>query len=130
VLRQAVTASPPPMRQNRRPKIFYATQVATNPPTVVLFTNGPDLLDNTYLRYLLNTFRDQLPFGEVAIKLHVRHRNREDQAPTEELETAGPADVAADGKAKRKRPARKAPGTGKKGKHARKGRESGLWSDV
>ena len=36
------------MRQNRRPKVYYATQVATNPPTIVLFTNGPELFDNTY----------------------------------------------------------------------------------
>ena len=45
------------MRQNRCPKIFYGTQVATNPPTIVLFTNGPMLFDNTYHRYLLNMFR-------------------------------------------------------------------------
>ena len=44
--------TPPPMRQNRRPKVYYATQVATNPPTIVLFTNGPELFDNTYQRYL------------------------------------------------------------------------------
>ena len=49
------------MRQNRRPKIYFATQVASNPPTIVLITNGPELLDNTYQRYLLKTFRDELP---------------------------------------------------------------------
>jgi GTP-binding protein len=126
VLREAVAASPPPMRQNRRPKIFYGTQAATNPPTIVLFTNGPDLLDNTYLRYLLNTFRDRLPFSEVAIKLYVRHKNREDQAPVEEIEAPDPGDVAPAGKAKGKRPERRA----KKGKRERKGRASELWSDV
>jgi GTP-binding protein len=133
VLRQAIAASPPPMRQNRRPKIFYGTQVGTNPPTVVLFTNGPELLDNTYLRYLLNTFRDQLPFAEVAIKMYVRQRNREDQAPVEEIETVEPGDVAPAGKGKGKRPSRKAPGAPgarKKDKRERKGRASELWSDV
>src|SRR6202030_2518679 len=58
VLRTALAQQAPPMRQNRRPKIFYATQVATHPPTIVLFTNGPELIDNTYQRYLLKTFRD------------------------------------------------------------------------
>ena len=43
----------PPMRQNRRPKVYYATQVGTNPPTIVLFTNGPELFDHTYQRYLV-----------------------------------------------------------------------------
>ena len=65
-------ANPPPMRQNRRAKIYYATQVGTNPPTIVLFTNGPELFDNTYLRYLTKTFRDSFPFSEVAVKLVLR----------------------------------------------------------
>jgi GTP-binding protein len=74
VLRDALDATPPPMRQNRRPKIYYATQTATNPPTIVLFTNGPELLDNTYLRYILRTFRDHLPFPEVTIRLELRKK--------------------------------------------------------
>ena len=84
VVREALEANPPPMRQNRRPKVYYATQVAANPPTIVLFTNGPELLDNTYLRYLLKTFRDQLPFIDVPISLYVRQRTREEGETLEE----------------------------------------------
>src|SRR5205085_10573927 len=43
VLREALAQQAPPLRQNRRPKIYYGTQVAANPPTIVLFTNGPQL---------------------------------------------------------------------------------------
>jgi GTPase len=86
VLRHALAESPPPLRQNRRPKIFYATQVAANPPTIVLFTNGPELFDNTYQRYLIKTFRDRLPFTEVPIKLHLRHKRRNEEPPPEEPE--------------------------------------------
>jgi GTP-binding protein len=78
VLRQALDASPPPLRQNRRAKVYYATQVSTNPPTIVLFTNGPELFDNTYQRYLIKTFRDQLPFHDVPIKLYLRQKRREE----------------------------------------------------
>ena len=81
VVREALERQPPPTRQNRHPKIFYATQVASNPPTIVLFTNGPELFDNTYQRYLLKTFRDQLPFRDVPIKLYLRHKNREEKPP-------------------------------------------------
>jgi len=81
VLRHALAQQAPPGRQNRQPKIFYATQVATEPPTIVLFTNGPKLFDNTYQRYLLKTFRDHLPFREVPIKMYLRHRSRGDEAP-------------------------------------------------
>ena len=67
---------------NRRAKIFFATQVATHPPTIVLFTNGPELFDNTYQRYLLKMFRDHLPFHDVPIKLHLRGKQRDDAIPT------------------------------------------------
>src|SRR5262249_41096156 len=53
VVRAALQASPPPLRQNRRAKVYYATQVSANPPTVVLFINNPELFDPTYRRYLL-----------------------------------------------------------------------------
>jgi GTP-binding protein len=88
VLRHALTKQAPPLRQNRRPKIFYATQVAVNPPTIVLFTNGPELFDNTYQRYLIKTFRDHLPFADVPIKLYLRHKRREDRPPVEEAPEA------------------------------------------
>src|SRR5262249_59640240 len=92
VLRRALTEQPPPMRQNRRPKVYYGTQVAASPPTIVLFTNGPELFDNTYQRYLLKTFRDRLPFADVPIKLYLRHRTREDHPPpdTDEKQTNRP----------------------------------------
>ncbi len=83
IVQQAIETHPPPLRQNRRPKIFFATQVATAPPTVVLFSNGPELFDNTWLRYLANTFRDQLPFKDIPIKLHVRHKRKTDRGPAE-----------------------------------------------
>ncbi len=112
VVRQALEAQAPPMRQNRRPKVFYATQAEMNPPTIVLFTNGPGLLDNTYKRYLLKTFRDQLPFVDVPIKLLVRKRGRE-EGP--DLEVAEPA-AETPAPRKRKKPAKQ--------------REPELWEDV
>ncbi|HEV3444637.1 MAG TPA: ribosome biogenesis GTPase Der [Gemmataceae bacterium] len=88
VLQIALTEQAPPMRKNRRAKIYYGTQVASNPPTIVLFTNGPDLFDNTYQRYLLKTFRDHLPFQDVPIKLYLRHKRRGEPIPEVKEETA------------------------------------------
>jgi GTPase len=89
VIREALETQAPPMRQNRRPKVYYATQVAANPPTVVLFTNGPQLFDNTYERYLLKYLRDHLPFAEVPIKLYLRAKKRGELPPPDDtvLET-------------------------------------------
>ncbi|HEY7328092.1 MAG TPA: ribosome biogenesis GTPase Der [Gemmataceae bacterium] len=108
VLRQALEATPPPLRQNRRPKVYYATQAGTNPPTIVLFTNGPELFDNTYQRYLTKTIRDQLQFNDVPIRLHLRRRQRTDQASLEE--TSPPA--------------------AEKSRRSTKRQESELWKDI
>lgn len=91
VLRDAIEAYPPRARSNRLPKIYFATQVAEAPPTIVLITNGPELFDETYQRYLLKTFRDKLPFFEVPIKLYLRAKNSQnssDTVPDIELELA------------------------------------------
>jgi GTP-binding protein len=90
VVKQALLDNPPPLRQNRRARVYYATQVGTNPPTIVLFTNGPELFDPAYQRYLINTFRDQLPYREVAIRLHLRQRKREDEPAIDEIEASQP----------------------------------------
>lgn len=60
----------------RRPKIYYATQLGTNPPTIGLFVNDPSMFDNTYQRFLINRFRDELPYPEVPIKLLIRGREK------------------------------------------------------
>jgi GTPase len=99
VLRAALEHHPPPLRFNRRPKVYFATQVSSAPPTIILFTNGPELFANTYLRYLTNTFRDQLPFKDVPIKLHVRHKRKTEKEPsdvTEATEAAVAEQVAAE----------------------------------
>jgi GTP-binding protein len=120
VLRAALDESPPPLRQNRRPKVYYATQAGSNPPTIVLMTNGPQLFDNTYLRYLEKTFRDRLPFAEVPVKLTLRLRHGQggrsvEESPVEEPPQEEPV---------KKRRKRRAPASGEKPS------ESGLWTDV
>ncbi len=56
IVREAVEAHPPASRENRAPRIYYATQVGVAPPTIVLFVNSTRLFDPTYQRYLLNVF--------------------------------------------------------------------------
>ena len=75
MLRDALKRSPPPAQANRTPKIYYATQVGVQPPTIVLFCSAPSALSRTYQRYLLGKFRDELAFPEVPIKLYLRRRH-------------------------------------------------------
>src|SRR5262249_7409414 len=76
VLREALEAHPPVSRENRNPRIYYATQVSTAPPTVVLFVNSTKLFDTSYHRYLINVFREKLPFHDIPIKLYLRSRSQ------------------------------------------------------
>lgn len=78
LLQKAVDAHKPPLYQNRRPKLFYATQVSTEPPTVVIMCSEPKAISNDYKRYLLSVLRDHLKFGEVPIKLYLQKRARSD----------------------------------------------------
>ena len=82
VVRAALVNHSPPHRKNKRPKIFYATQISTQPPTIVLKCNSPDLFDISWKRYLLGVLREELPFREVPLRLYFRPRGKkEEQTP-------------------------------------------------
>ncbi|MGE3406666.1 MAG: ribosome biogenesis GTPase Der [Pirellulales bacterium] len=74
MVRAAVERNPPPLVRGHLPKIYYATQVGEQPPTIVLFCSDPNSFDRTYMRYLLGALRDELPFGEIPIKVYLRQR--------------------------------------------------------
>jgi GTPase len=78
VVRYALQKNPPPLFQNRRPKIYYSTQIGIEPPTIVLFCNEPRALSTPYCRYLLGVLRERLPYSEVPIKLYLRNRQAND----------------------------------------------------
>jgi len=86
LVKAALEHHPPPIHQGRRPKIYYATQVATQPPTIVMMCNNPKAFPGTYRHYLLNVFRDQLPYGEVPIKLYLQKRAHDDRRDLVKLE--------------------------------------------
>jgi GTP-binding protein len=78
VVRAAMEKNPPPVKKNRRPKIFFSTQVAVTPPTIVLKCNEPALLGDDWKRYLLTQLRDSLPFPEIPIRLYFRPRGKDE----------------------------------------------------
>ncbi len=91
VVRAAVLRNRPPVRRNQTPKVYFATQVATEPPTIVLKCNNPTLFDNSWRRYLLGVMREELPFHEVPIKLFLRQREQ-----AEERRSSGERDIEPD----------------------------------
>lgn len=97
----------------RRPKIYYSTQVGTNPPHVVVFVNDPKLFSESYRRFLLNRMRDTLPFEDVPIRLTLRARRRED-ADAEEIRRPERKPKSAPGGG-RGAAAKRTPGGGRRG---------------
>ncbi len=74
VLMQAQEIHPPPSHAGRHLKLFYASQVRTDPPTFVIFVNDPKLMHFSYLRFLENQIRASYGFLGTPIKLIVKGR--------------------------------------------------------
>jgi GTPase len=80
LLRAAFDANPPPMKMNRRLKLFYTAQSsgadarAIEPPEFVLFVNDPKLLGETYARYLEARIREAEPYPGLPLQLKLRPR--------------------------------------------------------
>jgi len=72
VVRDAQAAHPPPVVKRHRPRILYATQGATDPPTFTFFTTRP--LSAQYLRYLERKLREAFDLGPTPVKMRVRRR--------------------------------------------------------
>jgi len=65
----------PPMVKGRRPKLFYATQVAVAPPTFVFFAREAGSVHFSYSRYLENRLREAFGFDGTPIRLVFRERS-------------------------------------------------------
>ena len=61
------------MRGGKQPKVLFATQPSTAPPTFVLFTSGK--LEASYLRYIERRLREE--FGFVGTPIHLIQKPRE-----------------------------------------------------
>jgi len=74
VIMDAIAINPTPTDKGKRLKIFYATQVATKPPTFVIFVNEEELMHFSYLRFLENQIRKAFVFEGTPIHLIARKR--------------------------------------------------------
>lgn len=79
LLREAYDRSMPPSKHGRHLRIYYGTQIDTEPPTFVLFVNEPDLVHFSYERYLENSIRAHYQFTGTPLRLLFRARRNEQQ---------------------------------------------------
>lgn len=76
ILQKAQDQHPAPARAGRQFRIYYATQVRSDPPTFLLYVNDPDLAHFSYLRYLENQLRTSYNFLGTPIRLVLRPRRK------------------------------------------------------
>ncbi len=65
----------PPQAAGREVKLNYATQVETKPPVIAVFGNNPDLVQEHYIRYLHNGFRDAWGFTGSPLRVVMRRKS-------------------------------------------------------
>lgn len=75
IILDAFAYNPTPDFNGGRLKIFYANQVATNPPLIILFVNDPDYMHFSYKRYLENKLRERIDFEGTPLKIVCRARD-------------------------------------------------------
>jgi GTPase len=81
-LRDVTARRPPQSARGRQPRFMYATQVAIEPPTFVLFASDAQLVHFSYRRYLENRLREAFGFAGTPLRLVVRERAREERDRT------------------------------------------------
>src|SRR3984885_13009654 len=74
----------PPMIQGKRLRIYYMAQVEEEPPRFVLFVNYPQLMIDSYKKYLYNQFREAFDFKGVPLEMHLKGKPK--QSKEERLE--------------------------------------------
>ncbi len=76
LIRQALSAHPPPSKRGKRMKVYYVTQAEVAPPTFVFFINDLKLVHFGYKRYLENNIREAYPFPGTPIRILFRGHDK------------------------------------------------------
>ena len=81
VLSDAVARHQPAAVKGRRPRFYYATQAAVEPPTFVLFAGESKSVHFSYQRFLENRIREAFAFEGTPLRLIFRERSRVELEP-------------------------------------------------
>jgi GTP-binding protein len=74
IIHKAQDAHPHPTHSGRALKMYYGTQVRSDPPTFMIYVNEPKLMHFSYLRYLENQIRERYSFLGTPIRIVTKGR--------------------------------------------------------
>ena len=75
----ALQKNHPPMIMGKRLRIYYMAQVGVHPPKFILFVNSPNLMLESYKKYLYNQFRETYGFAGVPIKIYLKGKEKREK---------------------------------------------------
>ena len=75
ILMKAQDLHSPSSKTGRQLRIYYGTQVRSDPPTFMLYVNDPQLMHFTYQRFLENQLRAVFPFSGTPIRFVLKRRS-------------------------------------------------------
>jgi len=74
IIHNAQDAHPAPSLKGRQLKMYYGTQVRSDPPTFMIYVNDPKLAHFSYRRYLENQLRTEYGFLGTPIRIVMKGR--------------------------------------------------------
>lgn len=75
----ALQKNHPPMIMGKRLRIYYMAQVDVQPPKFILFVNYPNLMIESYKKYLYNQFRETYAFTGVPINIYLKGKEKKEK---------------------------------------------------
>ena len=74
VIHESQDKHPAPSRGGRQLRMYYGTQVRSDPPTFLIYVNDPKLAHFSYRRYLENRMREEYGFLGTPIRIVLKGR--------------------------------------------------------
>lgn len=74
-IKDVTDKNPLPLYRGKTSKIFYMSQVKTEPPAFVIFSNHPQAIKEPYLRYIEKNLRERFSFLGTPVKIYLRHKS-------------------------------------------------------
>jgi len=71
-MQDEVFAKHPMIKRGKAVKFYFATEASVRPPTFAIFTNRPDDVDESYVRYIESRLREKFGFEGTPIRIYVR----------------------------------------------------------
>ena len=77
VFREVVSTTSLPPYKGKTVKLYYITQVKTEPPAFAVFTNYPSALKDAHIRYIEKVLRTSFSFKGTPIRIYIKPRKKD-----------------------------------------------------